>query len=135
MALLTWNSKYSVGVKPLDSQHTVLFGLLNDLHGAMMKGQAQSLTQTLLQKLVQYTRTHFKDEEAMLAATKYPGLASHKVIHVALIKQVEEYAVRYHAGEISVNLELLNFLRDWLTNHIQKVDHEYGPWLNEHGVN
>jgi len=25
-------------------------------------------------------------------------------------------------------------LRNWLTNHIQKVDHEYGPWLNEHGV-
>ena len=44
MALLTWDGKYSVGVKPMDSQHTVLFGLLNDLHAAMMKGQAQSLT-------------------------------------------------------------------------------------------
>jgi hemerythrin len=33
-----------------------------------------------------------------------------------------------------MNIELLNFLRDWLTTHILKVDHEYGPWLNEHGV-
>ena len=38
---------------------------MNDLHAAMMKGQAQSLTGPLLQKLVDYTRTHFEDEEAM----------------------------------------------------------------------
>jgi hemerythrin len=31
MALLTWNNKFSVGAKPLNSQHTILFGLLNDL--------------------------------------------------------------------------------------------------------
>jgi len=134
MALLTWDSKFSVGVKPLDSQHTVLFGLLNDLHAAMLKGQAKSLTGPLLKRLVEYTHTHFKDEETMLTATRYPGLASHKAIHQALIKQVEEHAAQHDRGEISVNLQLLNFLRNWLTNHIQKVDHEYGPWLNEHGV-
>ena len=33
-----------------------------------------------------------------------------------------------------MNLDLMNFLRNWLVNHIQKVDREYGPWLNEHGV-
>ncbi len=134
MALLTWDGKYSVGVKPMDSQHTVLFGLLNDLHAAMMKGQAQSLTGPLLLKLVQYTRTHFTDEERMMAAAKYPRLADHRLKHRELIKQVEEYAARHNRGEISVNLQLMTFLRDWLTNHIQKVDHEYGPWLNEHGV-
>jgi hemerythrin-like metal-binding protein len=134
MALLTWNSKYSVGVKPLDSQHTVLFGLLNDLHAAMLKGHAQSLTGPLLKKLVAYTHTHFKDEEAMMTAAKYPGLADHKIKHRDLIKQVEDFAARHERGEVTVNLQLMNFLRDWLTNHIQKTDHEYGPWLNEHGV-
>ena len=43
MALLTWSSKYSVGVQSMDSQHTVLFGILNDLHTAMMKGEASKL--------------------------------------------------------------------------------------------
>ena len=134
MALLTWNSKYSVGVKTLDSQHTILFGLLNDLHAAMMKGQAQSLTGPLLHKLVEYTHTHFSAEEQMMAGAKYPGLATHRIKHRDLIKQVEEYAARIDKGEITLNLHLLNFLRDWLSNHIQITDHEYGPWLNEHGV-
>jgi len=134
MALLSWSSRYSVGVKSLDGQHTVLFDILNDLHGSMLKGQAQAMTGPLLRKLVDYTRTHFTAEEGMMAAAKYPGLTQHRALHRDLMKQVEDYSARYERGEITLNLHLLNFLRDWLTNHIQKVDHEYGPWLNEHGV-
>jgi hemerythrin-like metal-binding protein len=134
MALLTWDSKYSVGVKSIDGQHTVLFGLVNDLHAAMMKGQAQSLTGPLLRKLVDYTQIHFTAEERMLASAKYPRLTEHQVKHRDLIKQVGEFVARFERGEAAVNLDLMNFLRNWLINHIQKVDREYGPWLNEHGV-
>jgi hemerythrin-like metal-binding protein len=134
MALLMWDSKYSVGVKSIDGQHSVLFGLVNDLHAAMMKGQAQTLTGPLLRKLVDYTQTHFGAEEKMLAAAKYPGLSAHQSKHRDLLKQVGEFVARFERGEATVNLDLMNFLRDWLVNHIQKVDHEYGPWLNEHGV-
>ena len=134
MALLKWNQKYSVGVHALDDQHTGLFNVLNELHAAMMKGQAQTLTGPLLKQLVEYTRTHFAAEESMMARTNYPGLAEHRVQHRDLVKQVEGYVARFERGEITLNLHLLNFLRDWLTNHIQKTDHQYGPWLNEHGV-
>jgi hemerythrin-like metal-binding protein len=134
MALMAWSEKYSVGVNDIDSQHTVLFDILNDLHTAMMKGQAHSLTGPILRKLIEYTHTHFTSEEEVLETTKYPGLDDHKVKHRELLKQVEEYADRFDRGEITLNLYLLNFLRDWLTNHIMKVDHEYGPWLNEHGM-
>jgi len=134
MALMSWNNSYSVGVQSIDSQHTVLFDLLNELHGAMMTGQASTLTGPILKRLVTYTREHFAAEEAMMAKAKYPGLAEHQVKHKDLIKQVEDYSARFDRGEITLNLHLLNFLRDWLTNHIQKVDHEYGPWLNKNGI-
>jgi hemerythrin-like metal-binding protein len=134
MALLNWSDKYSVGVLAIDNQHTGLFQLVNDLHTAMLKGEAKKLTGPLLHKLLQYTNTHFTAEEKMMSDTKYPGLAEHRKLHVALIKQVKEYAARYDKGEATVNIGLLNFLCEWLTNHIQKVDREYGPWLNEHGV-
>jgi hemerythrin-like metal-binding protein len=134
MALLTWDSKYSVGVKSIDGQHSVLFELLNDLHAAMLKGEARRLTGPLLQKLVHYTQTHFAEEEKMLAAARYPGLTVHQTKHSDLIKQIEKFAARFEQGEVTLSLDLMNFLRDWLANHIQRVDHEYGPWLNEHGV-
>jgi len=134
MALMTFGQSYSVGVQTIDSQHKVLFGIINELHTAMMKGQAQSLTGPLLKKLTEYTRTHFTDEEAKMASTRYPGLADHRIKHTELLKQVDDYNDRFAKGEVTLNLHLLNFLRDWLVNHIQKVDREYGPWMNEHGV-
>jgi hemerythrin-like metal-binding protein len=134
MALASWNSSYSVGVKSIDTQHTVLFDILNELHDAMMKGQASNVTSPLLKKLVKYTQEHFAAEEKTLEAAKYPGLRDHQVKHADLIRQVQEYVVRHDKGEITVNMQLMNFLRDWLTNHIQKVDKEYGSWLNSHGV-
>jgi hemerythrin-like metal-binding protein len=115
----------------MDNQHTVLFGILNDLHDAMMKGHAQKVTGELLQKLVKYTREHFAAEEALMAAVAYPGLAPHRVKHRDLIKQVNEFAARYQRGETNLNLTLLNFLREWLTHHIQNEDKQYGPCVNK----
>ena len=34
----------------------------------------------------------------------------------------------------AINIKLLVFLRDWLTDHIQGTDKKYGQWLNQHGV-
>jgi hemerythrin-like metal-binding protein len=134
MALLSWNSSYSVGIKSMDGQHTKLFGMLNDLHAAMMSGKTQGVTGKLLHKLVDYTREHFTAEEAMMASAKFPGLDTHRIRHRNLSRQVEEFVVRFEKGESAINIQLLNFLRDWLTNHIQKEDKEYGPWLNKGGM-
>jgi hemerythrin len=134
MALLTWSNDYSVGVKALDGQHTVLFNALNDLHDAMMKGQARTITAGLLEKLVKYTHEHFAAEEKMMAAAGYPELDRHRNRHLDLTKQVSEFVARHEKGEVTVNVHLMNFLRDWLTKHIQHEDKEYGPWLNRHGL-
>jgi hemerythrin len=100
----------------------------------MLTGQAQSLTGPMLRKLVDYTRRHFAAEEAMLVTTRYPDLAAHRAKHHELTKQVADYVTRFEKGEVTLNLHLMNFLRDWLTNHIQQVDKEYAPWLSAHGV-
>jgi hemerythrin-like metal-binding protein len=134
MALMTWSDKYSVGVQVLDNQHSVLVDTLNKLYDAMMKGQAKSITGPLLLMLVEYTKEHFASEEKMMAATKYPAMTQHIAKHRELTKQVGEFVSRYERGEITLSADLLNFLRDWLGTHILKEDHEYGPWMNEHGV-
>lgn len=134
MALMAWNNNFSVGVKTLDGQHAGLFKMVNELHAAMMKAEARSMTGDLLKKLVHYTQEHFSFEEKMMAATNYPGLSRHKTHHRDLTKQVEEFMVRYERGEGNINIQLLRFLSDWLTKHIQLEDKEYGPWLNQHGV-
>ena len=70
----------------------------------------------------------------MMAAANYPGLADHKLKHRELIKQVEDYVLSYDKGDIALNVKLLNFLNDWLVNHIQKVDMAYSACMIKSGV-
>ncbi len=134
MAFLTWSDKLSVGVQTLDAQHTVLIETLNDLHAAMMKGQARAVAGKILTDLVNYTVDHFAAEEAMMEQAKYPALPTHRLLHRELTKQVGDYVARYEKGDITLGVHLLTFLSDWLTKHIQGEDQKYGPWLNEHGI-
>jgi hemerythrin len=134
MALIQWESKYSVGVSILDNQHMILFDLMNELHNAMLKGKAHSLTGPILYKLLEYANEHFSAEEEMLATAQYPGLADHRLKHQEIKKQVNDYTARMERGEITINIHLMEFLRDWLTDHLMKVDQEYSLWLHNHGV-
>jgi hemerythrin-like metal-binding protein len=134
VGFMTWDERYSVGVKTIDEEHKVLFGILNELYDAMKKGQANSVAGHLLNKLADYTRRHFASEEARMAASGYAGLPEHHNKHRDLIQRVEEYIARFERGDIMLSVDLFNFLRDWLTTHIQRTDKEYGPWLVGHGV-
>jgi hemerythrin len=134
MALVVWTEKLSVGVKSIDDQHTVLFETVNDLHAAMMKGQARAIIGELLHRLLTYTRDHFSAEEEMMDRVKYPGLSQHKILHRNLTKQVEDFIARYEKGEITLSQDVSSFLSDWLKTHILAEDQSYGPWMNEHGI-
>ena len=134
MALMNWDRSFSIGVRAMDDQHKGLVQALNDLHAAMIKGQTKESTSILLARLTKYTVDHFTAEEALMKRTQYPGLANHHVLHVDLTKQVRQFAERYERGEIALSVHLMDFLRNWLTNHIQKEDRDYGPWLNRCGV-
>jgi len=134
LALLNWNDRYSVGVKVLDDQHKGLIGILNELHEAMLKAQAESVSGPLLQRLLDYTRVHFAAEDRFMSESRFPGLAQHRAQHEALTQKLGEYLTRRQRGETGIQIQLLHFLRDWLATHIQKEDKEYGPWLNEHGI-
>ncbi|MDR3738684.1 MAG: bacteriohemerythrin [Terracidiphilus sp.] len=134
MALLEWNNSLSVGVPSIDAQHCVLISLLNDLHDAMLNGNAQNRTGPLLRSLVSYTRDHFTTEEAMMASAGYSQLKEHRNQHLALTRKVEHYALRYERGESALNLQLLTFLRDWITTHILVDDMAYAPTLKQHNL-
>jgi hemerythrin len=134
MALVVWSEKLSVGVKVIDEQHTVLFDTINELHAAMMKGQARIIVGELLGRLLTYTRNHFADEERLMESAKYPDLPQHQVLHRNLTKQVEDYTARFQQGDLTLSTELAGFLSDWLKKHILAVDQSYGTCMNQHGI-
>lgn len=133
MPLLNWSEQYSVQVPEMDAQHRILFDCINELHDAMSARQGQAVLGGILDKLIDYTRTHFVDEEALFTSHNYPERESHIREHEAFVEQVAKVRRDYEAKTLMLSLQTLNFLQDWLKNHIQKVDRHYGEWLNKAG--
>lgn len=135
MALVAWSEQLSVGVVSIDEQHKKLVSLLNQLHDGMLSGKGRDALGAVLKGLIDYTRTHFKYEEDLFARTGYPDAASHKRDHTDLVQRVIEIQQKYNtSGPSALTIPVMNFLKDWLTNHIQGSDRRYAPHLSAKGV-
>jgi len=135
MALVTWSEKLSVGVRSIDDQHKKLVTLLNQLHDGMMAGRGKEALGPVLKGLIDYTATHFKYEEDLFARTGYAERAAHQKEHADLVRRVLEVQKTYHEkGPSVLTIQVMNFLKDWLTAHIQGSDMKYGAHLQSKGV-
>lgn len=134
MPIMTWNNTLATGIPSIDAQHQQLVGYVNELYDAMTKGQGKEATGKILTRLVDYTVKHFAQEEQYFARTGYPDTAAHIAEHEHLKKQVGEFGRKFQTGQATVNAELMNFLRNWLTAHIMMSDKKYVPHLKAKGV-
>ncbi|MFZ0137027.1 MAG: bacteriohemerythrin [Candidatus Sulfotelmatobacter sp.] len=133
LPLVTWDSSYSVNVAKCDEDHQKLFSLLNNLHGAMKAGEGREVIQRVVKDLADYTRYHFSQEEMLLSETNYPDLILHKAQHSIFVKKVEKFQSAVKAGDLS-QLEVTEFLKDWLVTHIKQADRQYSAHLNANGL-
>lgn len=137
MALMTWrDEKYSVNISHLDGHHKRLFDLVNNLHDAMKQGKSKDILGGIFTELMNYTVYHFSAEEELFQKYGYPQYTQHKKEHEDLTKQVVELKDRFDRGGfmLVLTMETMNFLKDWLNNHICVSDKKYRPFLNSKGV-
>ncbi len=134
MAFLNWEDKYSVNLKEIDEQHKVWIGLINNLHDAMKVGKGKEALGSTFDEVVKYTKYHFDSEEKFFSMYSYPQSVSHKKVHEDFVVEVKKLKQDYDSGKTIMTLELMNKLKDWLTNHILVSDKEYTTYLNSKGV-
>ncbi len=133
MSLITWSDRYSVLVNEMDAEHKQLVDYINALNDAMRAGSGSKELGNILEKLVKYTQSHFVSEEALMKKVGYPELVQHQEAHEELVSQVGKIKEDMLSGKMMVSVKTLNFLRDWLQNHIMKVDRKYGDWIKANG--
>lgn len=134
MAFFDWKSEYSVGIARLDEQHQKLVFFLNDLFEAMKSGKGNEKLDTILKGLVEYTKTHFATEENLMKLYKFPGYEAHKESHKSMSDHVLSLYEKFNTEKKFNTIEIANFLKDWLKNHILGTDKLYRSFLNDKGV-
>jgi hemerythrin len=60
----------------------------------------------------------------------YPNYSSHKAEHDDAIQKVNKFIIAYERKEDKLAIDVLNFLSNWLQNHILQTDRKYIPYLN-----
>jgi hemerythrin-like metal-binding protein len=127
--LFKWDESFATHVPEMDEQHKKLFRMVNDLYKAMKAKRAKEALNGIVDELIIYTGKHFGDEEKLLAKVHYPDIAAHKQLHKDLVSKVLDVQKKLKSGQATVGIELLNFLKDWLVNHIKGNDKKYGQFI------
>lgn len=134
MSLFLWGQEYSVQIASLDNQHKKLFALVNEMHGAMKSGKGKEILAKVFNELITYTKTHFSAEEQLMTTHRYPGYLMHKNEHDTLTRQVIEMQQKLNDGKAVMSVEVMEFLKNWLSHHILENDKKYSQFFREKGV-
>ena len=130
MAFVTWTKEeFGTGVSQFDEEHKKIFTLLNDLHAATAKGDRSAVGKHL-DALIAFVVKHFQAEEKQMSAKKYPALSAHKAEHDKLVATCADLQKKFHANSAEVTEATTKLVKDWLYDHIPRMDKPYESCLN-----
>ncbi len=133
---ILWQKKWETGIKTIDDQHKHFVGIVNRTYALNEDGKDKKVLGEILNDLVEFARVHFSTEEEFFEETDYPQTEEHEQKHQELLGKVLDFTRRFEVEQDFSELvnDFLVFLKEWLDNHLVKVDHKYIPWLKEHGI-
>jgi len=131
---MKWTEQLSVKIFLFDHEHKKLVELINKLSDAMYKKEGNNVLGAALNELTDYTIIHFKHEEDAMSKYNFPGLAEHKKQHEDFVSKVAETKKQYEEGAIMLTIPLIDFLTNWVTEHILKSDSGYSDFLVKAGM-
>jgi hemerythrin len=123
MLYIVWNEENNLGIPIIDEQHRGIVATINSFHYLIQQGRGRDALQPTLSILEQYTRIHFRTEEALMEQAGFPGFADHVALHEDLKKRTEAIA-RETTSDQEPEIALA-FLKDWWLGHINSEDRQY----------
>ncbi|MGC4048346.1 MAG: bacteriohemerythrin [Paludibaculum sp.] len=120
---------YSVQLPDIDAQHKRLVGTINRLQDAMLQGKGKDVIHSVLVDLEEYTKYHFTFEEELLSRHGYPKILAQESQHRNFVSKLIKFRNDYDSGSITMSVTVMEFLRDWLTQHILLEDKAYSDHM------
>lgn len=131
MKNIIWNESLSVDAGEIDEQHRMLVDLFNLLSQSVSDGESAEYIEAVLEELISCTVWHFKHEERLMLMSNYDGIEEHREEHNDLVYSVRELQQKFHKENRQLANEDIEYLEDWLTQHILGQDMRLGYYLME----
>jgi hemerythrin-like metal-binding protein len=119
---ISWDDRLDTGIGTIDEHHRYLFDLVNDLYDVVVRKRGARSVARLIKALDAYAKVHFRAEEMMMAHYGFEGISRQEHQHHAFEQQVQEFYQEFHVNPLVAQFDILQYLRAWLTNHIQVED-------------
>lgn len=131
-----WKEDYCLNIEEIDIQHKKLLEIGEKVYDIAMLDDGYDHydeIMTVLDELLEYTEYHFGYEEKMLKEKNYKELHDQEEEHYYYIYKIKSIASREDIddNQRKTILEILDFLSQWITNHIMVSDRKYADYLNQ----
>jgi hemerythrin len=120
---MEWKDEYSLGILEIDNQHKLLLRSFTAIEESIKLEHGWSVTHYAIIELLQLVRMHFSFEEALMHMFAYPGSKKHKKEHQRFFDHLEK--IERQSLKKSAEVQMVQFLEDWLTTHILGTDRGY----------
>lgn len=132
--LIEWGEKYILGITTIDKQHKILVDIINQLYSAFIDGTSSIIIGNIIKKLIEYTDYHFGEEEKVFEIINYEESPEHKKEHASFVEKIKSFETDSENGSFSISQNLLDFLKQWLLNHILEKDKRYIEFFKQNGI-
>lgn len=125
MKTFKWNSNYETGVSKVDEQHQCLVQIINE-YSALLATSCTTGTdiEATLNKLVDYTKFHFEDEEKLMYSVGLDNrhISHHKQLHCNILSEISILLSDKITDKLSIAHSILDLIIHWLVYHILETD-------------
>lgn len=129
-----WRDEFSVKVEEIDDQHKNLIQISEKLYDNLYKDMSKDDLNGILTELIDFAKLHFQTEEKYFDMFKFEHAEEHKKEHQLFEQKLKEMFGVGSDKHIEASFELIDFLEDWLLDHLEKKDQEYVKCFKEHGL-
>jgi hemerythrin len=129
--IIEWEERYAVSDRVIDNQHKVLFNIINKLYRAVLSSVEKEVIEEIIEELVDYSFVHFEHEEKLFDKFDYENTDEHIKEHEGFICKIKEFEDKITNKDSKLPLEVLNYLKTWIINHILVSDKKYVGKIEE----
>jgi hemerythrin len=124
--------RFAIGIAEIDSQHRRLFELLSEMKGWSGTDLEHAASLDILDSLSEYAAVHFAVEESVMRMLHYPATAAHIAEHKRFTDTLDIFRHRLLKEQRSI--DLVDFIKSWLVDHIDRVDRAYVEYFLDKGI-